>query len=486
MDDLFGDEALRRREFLQRTALTAGLAASLATVLPADTVVAEAAARQRRAHLPSPRNLPIDTFVVLMMENRSFDHYLGWLPGADGHQAGLRFTDDSGQSFETRRLAPDFQGCGHPDPDHSWDGGRTQLNGGACDGFLRSGDNDVFSISYYAEDDLGFIGHAAKAFTAFDRFHCSLMGSTLPNREYMWAAQSYGNVDNALPPQTQYTTGFPDTTIFAALDKAGVSNRYFFNDVPISALWGASRLAASGPIAEYYARAASGTLPHVSYVDPNFGGSSGEEPGLSGDEHPHGDVRTGQAFMADVVHAFMESPQWERGALFIVYDEWGGFFDHVRPPRVPDDRNDGDVNKDFGLMGFRIPAIAVSPWVRRGHVAHSTYGFESILKLIEYRFGLAPLTRRDAHAGNIGRSFAWASKPTLEVPDLPRPEHVVSTPCPGAQPGGIRAKDHDVLDLVSTGYLGGLGFEYRAATADSTFREPTKVAQAHVPVLGVP
>jgi len=454
MEELFGDEALRRREFLQRTALGAGLAASLATLLPADTLVAEAALAQRRTALPAPRNLPVDTFVVLMMENRSFDHYLGWLPGADGHQSGLQFTD------------------------------RTQLNDGRCDGFLRSGDNDVFAISYYAEDDLGFIGHAAKAFTTFDRFHCSLMGSTLPNREYMWAAQSYGNVDNALPPQTPDTAGFPDTTIFAALDRAGVSNRYFFNDVPISALWGASRLAASGPIAEYYARAASGTLPHVSYVDPNFGGSAGEEPGLSGDEHPHGDVRTGQAFMADVVHAFMESPQWERGALFIVYDEWGGFFDHVRPPRVPDDRNDPDVDEDFGLMGFRIPAIAISPWVRRGHVAHTSYGFESILKLIEYRFGLGPLTRRDRHASNIGRSFDWASKPVLDLPDLPRPEHVVSMPCPGAMPGGVRAKDHDVLDLVSSGYLDGLGFEYGAATADSTFREPSKVQQAHIPALG--
>jgi phospholipase C len=478
MDELFGDEALRRREFLQRTALGAGLAASLGTLLPANTLVAEAALKQRRAQLPAPRNLPIDTFVVLMMENRSFDHYLGWLPGADGHQSGLQFTDRNGQAQATRRMAPDFQGCGHPDPDHSWEGGRTQLNGGRCDGFLRSGDNDVFSISYYAEDDLGFIGHAAKAFTAFDRFHCSLMGSTLPNREYMWAAQSYGNVDNALPPQTQYTTGFPDTTIFASLDRAGISNRYFFNDVPISALWGASRLAASGPIAEYYERAASGTLPHVSYVDPNFGGSSGEEPGLSGDEHPHGDVRTGQAFMADVVHAFMESPQWERGALFIVYDEWGGFFDHVTPPRVPDDRNDPDVDKDFGLMGFRIPAIAVSPWVRRGHVAHSTYGFESILKLIAYRFGLDPLTLRDAQAGNIGRSFDWTSKPALDLPDLPRPEHVVSMPCPGTAPGGVRAKDHDVLELVTSGYLDRMGFDYRAATAASTFREPSKVASA--------
>ena len=474
------DEALRRREFLQRTALAGGLAATLATALPANTVVAEAARAQRRAQLPSPRNLPIDTFVVLMMENRSFDHYLGWLSGADGHQAGLQFADANGQTFATRRLAPDWQGCGHPDPDHSWAGGRTQLNGGRCDGFLRSGDNDVFAISYYAKDDLGFIGHAAQAFTTFDRFHCSLMGSTLPNREYMWAAQSYGNVDNALPPQTQDTTGFPDTTIFAALDRAGVSNRYFFNDVPISALWGASRLAASGPIAEYYARAASGTLPHVSYVDPNFAGSVGESPGLSGDEHPHGDVRAGQAFMADVVHAFMESPQWERGALFIVYDEWGGFFDHVAPPRVPDDRNDPDIDKDFGLMGFRIPAIAVSPWVRRGYVAHSVYGFESILKLIEYRFGLEPLTRRDAHAGNIGRSFDWASKPRHEPPDLPRPEHVVSMACPGTAPGGIRAKDHDVLDLVSSGYLDRMGFSYSPATPVTTFREPSKVLQAHL------
>ena len=310
------DELLRRREFLQRTAMTAGLATSLATVLPADTLVAEAARHQRRRFLPAPRNIPVDTIVVLMMENRSFDHYLGWMPDADGHQAGLHYTDKDGVVHGTQRLTPDFQGCGHPDPDHSWDGGRTQFDGGACDGFLRSGDNDVFSISYYAEGDLGFIQDAAKTFTTFDRFHCSLMGSTLPNREYMWAGESYGNRDNALPPQTPHTTGFPDNTLFAALDKAGVSNRYFFNDVPVSALWGVDRLQGSGSIAEYYERCASGTLPRVSYVDPNFAGSVGEGPGLSGDEHPHGDVRAGQAFMADVVHAFMGSPQFKRGALF--------------------------------------------------------------------------------------------------------------------------------------------------------------------------
>src|SRR3954451_21849175 len=100
------DEALRRRDFLARTAAAAGLAAGLATALPADTLVAEAARLQRRKPLPAPRNLPIDTFVVLMMENRSFDHYLGWLPGADGRQAGLEYVDDDGSRKRTRRLAP--------------------------------------------------------------------------------------------------------------------------------------------------------------------------------------------------------------------------------------------------------------------------------------------------------------------------------------------------------------------------------------------
>src|SRR5438552_14575757 len=216
------DEYLRRRDFLARTAATAGVAASAATLLSPATLVAEAARMQRRAALPAPRNMPIDTFVVLMMENRSFDHYLGWLPGADGMQAGLSYVDVQGKTWSTRPLAPDWQGCGHPDPDHSWDGGRKQLDGGACDGFLKTG-NDIFAISYYEEKDLGFIPAAAKTFTTFDRFHCSLMAATLPNREYMHAATSYGLKDNDLPPQTdQYKTGFPDTTIFASLAAKGV------------------------------------------------------------------------------------------------------------------------------------------------------------------------------------------------------------------------------------------------------------------------
>jgi phospholipase C len=320
-----------RREFLQRTAVTAGLAAGLGLVLDPDTVVAEAARRQRAHQIPSARNLPIDTFVVLMMENRSFDHYLGWLPGADGRQAGLTFTDGQGQAHSTYRLRDNYQGGGFLDPDHSWQGGRTELDGGRMDGFLRA-QSDVFSIGYYAEPDLPFTPHVAKVFTAFDRFFCSLLASTYPNREYMHSGQSYGMMDNSLPFSPTGELGFPDTTIFHALSQAGVSNRYFFTDIPVSALWGAPGIARSSQVQTYYEQAA-GTLPALSFVDPAF---NGEDQGTSGDEHPHGDVRVGQAFVADVVHAFLESPQYKRGALFIVNDEWGGFFDHVVPPRVPD------------------------------------------------------------------------------------------------------------------------------------------------------
>src|SRR5919202_250051 len=126
---------------------------------------------------------------------------------------------------EALRLAPDFQGCAHPDPDHSWDGGRQQVNGGRMDGFLRSGDNDEFSIGYYAKQDLPFIGDAARAFTTYDRFFCSILASTFPNREYMHAAESYGKMDNGLPPGAAQGKGFPDTTIWAALDRKGISNR---------------------------------------------------------------------------------------------------------------------------------------------------------------------------------------------------------------------------------------------------------------------
>src|SRR6266446_5676971 len=125
----------------------------------------EARAGETSLLLPPPDLSGIDHIVVVMMENRSFDHLLGWLPNADGKQAGLTYLDAAGVAHTTQPLAPDFQGCSHPDPDHSYDGGRVQYDGGAMDGFLRSGANDDYVTGYYVEDDRPFFSALARNYT---------------------------------------------------------------------------------------------------------------------------------------------------------------------------------------------------------------------------------------------------------------------------------------------------------------------------------
>ena len=199
--------------------------------------------------------------------------------------------------------------------------------------------------------------------------------------------------------------------------------RYYNSDLPFSATFGARGASWTRPLAEYYADAALGQLPNITFVDPPFHDGGGFD-GNSADEHPHGDVRLGQAWMADVVKAFVESPNYERGALFVIYDEWGGFFDHVTPPSVPDDRQSADLDQDFGQMGFRIPAVTISPFTRNlsqdpVRVDHGQYGTESILKLIMYRFGLdfdrSPRGRR---ADARGQREQRGRELRLEEPEL--------------------------------------------------------------------
>jgi phospholipase C len=488
------EATMRRREFLSRTALAAGASAAAAS-LPLNALLAEVAKREALASsLPSPSNVPIDHFVVLMMENRSFDHYFGWLPDADAVQSRTYLDPDNGNTPVSTRHAStlgqaQWQGCGHPDPDHSWNGGREQLGSSKTDqtkepdGFLH-GDSDEFALCYYDEGDIGFIHPAGRSFTVYDRFHCSLMASTWPNRYYMWSAQSGGRKDNS-PPFSTLGNQWP--TLF---DKALANNpanvpgpglltaRYYHSDLPFSAVWGRRALPWTRPVADYYADCAAGTLPNIAFVDPPFRDGGGGD-GLSADEHPLGDVRLGQAFMSDIVHAFIESPNWRRGALFIVYDEWGGFFDHVRPPSVPDDRrNTLNISEDFGLMGFRIPAVAISPYAKRGVVNHMLCGFESIIKLITYRFGLGNLTTRDAQAKNIGQSFHWKT-PNFERPELPDPNRIASSPCTlggGDVEDSLQAHANDLAALEDLAES--FGFPVGSSSVDQIFREPDSLQSA--------
>ncbi len=472
-----------RREFLVKTAAVAGTA-GLAGVLPADALINRKG--EPRAALPSPRNLPIDTFVVLMMENRSFDHYFGSFPGADGRNAGLAYPDQNGAPQPTHHLGSDYQGCGFKDPDHSWEGGRAQYNGGRLDGFFTT--NDAYALGYYLEQDLPFIPHLARAFTLYDRYFSSLLGPTYPNRHYQWSAQSGGTKTNVLPPPDP-VIGHKWETIFDRAQSQGLSVRYYNSDLPFATLYGKRSLPWIRPVAEYYVDAALGQLPNVCFVDPPFTDGGGGD-GLSGDEHPHGDIRIGQAFMSDIVHAFTRSPQWNRGALFVNYDEWGGFFDHVSPPRVPDDRESSDIYQDFGRTGFRIPAVAVSPYARRGHVSSTPVTHESILKLISHKFGLGFLNKRHRYASNIGETFDWAN-PNFEVPSLPDPNAPlplgagpgVVLPC-SLQPGagaastsssargsepeeGIELNSQEMIDFVER-----VGFDYKPWKPSDIFSSP--------------
>ena len=154
-----------------------------------------------------------------------------------------------------------------------------------------------------------------------------------------------------------------------------------------------------------------------------------EEAGVTDDQHPRSDIRTGEWFMADVIHAFLRSPQWKRGALFLVWDEWGGFFDHVAPPSVPDANQSSDLDENFGQMGFRVPAVVLSPYAKRGKVIHTRFGHESILRMVEDRFRLRPLTVRDAKANSIAAAFDFTRSPRREPPELPTPPSIVSQPC---------------------------------------------------------
>jgi phospholipase C len=460
---------MNRRTFMKALAAIGGTSVvGWQRVFEARDMVGAAGFQASQFELPLPSNHPVEHIGCLMMENRSFDHYLGWLPGADGlldasgHVVAPRVPDTKGNLVTGQcwgRSGTDFAhtycGSAHTDPDHSWDGGRVQYNKGAMDGFLLAPGHldDPYCISYYLAEDLPVTADLAKAFTVHDRWFCSLLASTFPNREYLHSATSGGRRDNATPGVgdegkggTSYVArngGFDWLTIWDRLDAAGISWAYYFNDLPVLALWGDVfvKAAAEGKVRslpQFYSDAAAGTLPHVFFLDPDF---VNEENG--NDDHPHADIRAGQAYIADVYHALRGSPQWPKTAFFLTYDEWGGFYDHVAPPRMRDERANAALQEDYGRLGFRVPTITISPWARAG-ISSRTYDHTSVLKFIEYRFRLAPLTVRDASAPNAGEVLDVRepdkAPPNLNPPDVRDPDpppRVTQVPLDGEAGPGI-------------------------------------------------
>lgn len=475
---------LDRRSFIKSAAAGAGLLAAGQASARADGLVNLALPNLGQTHV-NPRT-PIDHVVVLMMENRSVDHYLGWYSAENGHFDGTQhraYVDASGAVIDTKNWGAagegDFSGCEFNDPGHGHGAGVVQATSTGDgrhhrepDGFLKDGSgNDAFAVSYYQPDDLPVTAALTRQFTTFDRYFCSWLGSTYPNREYMHSAQSGGITNNDFPPQRAGTNpawaaGFDWPTIWTALDAKGVTWKYYYSNLPVIALWGPRHAKGARHISEYYADCAAGTLPQVAFIDPFFVAPDG----LANDDHPHADIRLGQMFISDITRSFMESKHWHDGALFVTYDEWGGFWDHVTPPEVADPRA-GDPVGEFGKLGFRVPTQLISPFAAGGRVDHGLYDHTSILKFIETNWGLKTMATwdpgtRDPGDRNIGHALsstyngesrdAFLNMPAFEAPAA------ANVPCAGHD-----TPVSDLFELVNNGWMDTYGFRTDFPFADA-------------------
>ena len=352
---------------------------------------------------PTPTPGSLDHIIVVTMENRSFDHLLGWVPGADGRQAGLSYADFGGVAHSTHHLTQ-FQSCEFDDPNHSFQGGRQNYNNGACDGFMRTDGNDIYTLGYFLGTDLPFLGRAAPEWLVLDRFFCPILGPTYPNRVVSLAGQT-DRLSN-----TQVASTLP--TIWDRLSGAGRTGLNYGTGLTSSHLWGLRYLSIIKPISQFFSDAAAGTLPNLSFVDPELTGDLGNS------YHPPADIRNAEAFMASIYKAVITSPQWNKSLLIFTFDEWGGFYDHVPPTAAPLPQGERDIGND-GLRGFRIPTVLVSPFVKRKSVSSKVYDHASVLKLIETKWNLQPLTVRDAGANNlmdeIDLNIAVAPAPVIEM-----------------------------------------------------------------------
>jgi phospholipase C len=376
---------------------------------------------------PIGSDMPIDTIVVVMMENRSFDHLLQNLPAfgqpdAEVAPDGVTNPDSDGTPRPRYHLS---ELC-FDDTSHGWTDVHTEWDAGKMDGFVVANNhNDSATadgkraMGYYTEQDLPFVYSLANTFALADRNFSSVVGPTFPNREYLYAATSFGHIGNDL-----FQDEMP--TIFQELSAAKVDWRIYYTDLPGAFIFLGTLTKFFDNVSKtdhYFADAAAGMLGQLNFVDPKLGVGSASR----NDFHPPGDVQVGEKWLSDVVQALMQSPQWPHAALIVTFDEHGGIYDHVPPPKAcaPDGiapiLGNGDVAGDFAQYSVRVPLIVVSPYAKPHFVSHTVYDHTSITRFIETRFKLAALTGRDANADPLTDLFDFKKASFATPPSLPTP-----------------------------------------------------------------
>ena len=379
----------------------------------------------------------IDQVVVVMMENHSFDNVLGMLGrgdclarGPDG-QPTITLPDGHGNLVHAFHMPSECQTDG---VGNNWNLAHHSYARGANTGFVEASTGET--LGYFLGTDLPFTWSMAGTFPIADRWFSSVLGQTDPNRRYLLAGTSLGQIADNFPDDLP-----PNGTVFDLLDRYGVTWKDYFSNLPSAGVW--LPLLSQPAITErlvsidaFFADAAAGHLPQFSLVEPDYNRSSEENPQ---------DIQFGDQFLAKVVNAVMHGPQWSKTMLVWTYDEWGGYYDHVPPPAAvpPDDvapvLSPNSAPGGFDRYGFRVPAGVVSPYARTHYVSHRVYDHTSVLKTLEAKWNLPALTRRDANANDLFGLVDLRSLPAFASPPRPAPpaDPALSAGCLATGPGRI-------------------------------------------------
>lgn len=381
-----------------------------------------------------PSKIPVDTIVLVMQENRTFDHYFSSLtvPGqtVDGAAPDATNPDPLSPGATVSRFHQTAS-C-FDNPAESWDEVHREIDGGALDRFtIENAASDPTndpqgrrSMGYYDETDLPYYYALARAFAISDRHFSSVQANSWTNRMYYMAGTSYGVTKNVTPSHQVDNKGVLRPNLFTRLNDAHISWAFYVQDIASLAILTTTfgrNISQVLPFEQYFTDAAAGRLPQVVIVE-----GSDMMGGVSPDEDPPADYQIGQAMVARIVSALTASPQWPHAAMFLSYDEQGGFYDHVPPPPacIPDDfapeLDPGGFDAQFDQLGLRVPLFVVSPYAKRGYVSHQTTDHTSLLRFVAARFGLPALTHRDANAVPPFDMFDF-DHPDTSVPQLPTP-----------------------------------------------------------------
>ena len=412
----------------------AGGAALLATRgLPAwAKPIAHPAGLRRPESLPYPgkaagtASMPeIQHIVVLMMENHSFDNLLGMVAhqvagrrSVDGwrfrHGKPVDFNlDASGNKVVAQHATSPCQLDG--EPSQSWNASHESYDNGLNGGFVKA--SGPVAMRFWDKADIPFTYSLVEHFPIGERHFCSVLGQTFPNRCYLFAGTSSGTINDTIAPAPP-----PNGTIWDRLDAHNVDWGIYYEppsypsfELVLGSDTPARQATRVHTFGQFLSDVAAGKLKQFTFLDPNYETTSEENPQ---------DIDLGERYIAQVVNALMRAPTWKHTALFITYDEHGGYYDHVPPPAaippdsVPPTLTSGDVPGAFDRYGFRVPLVVVSPWARAHYVSRAVEDHTSITAFVERKWNLPAMTFRDANASPMTNYFDFRKPAFLKPPKL--------------------------------------------------------------------